>query len=299
MAGQDKYTDNYNGTEYEFTSTFVGNLREEPLNGDQLAATGTNSRLRALLFMWGEAVEELYGYTSNPLATTAIGNLEENDRYALGTLNNQFPNPPASTVPRRLVLSDAGLVPEPAADPEFVCPEPVEIPNIWDLISQNVSYSEANNTLPMDFSFAVNNTETNQGRGFGEYRGNLFSAELAQSGSNPAQPISTFRLVVASELHNLLAPFPYEVPSGSSADFPYVNSNFHDDTPPTLADLPELSEDNPFASGLESKGTLQYSLGRLWDSMAEDGLLLFSVPCADNEELELFGPRCPVRTSLV
>ena len=162
MAGQDKFTDNYNGTEYSFTSTFVGNLREEPLNGDQQAATGTNSRLRALLFMWGEAVKELYGYGSNPLAGNPLNNLSTEARNVLGTLNGVFNFPPAASVPRRIILSDADLVPEPAADPTFVCPEPgpvpIDIPNVWDLISQNVAYTENGIDTQMDFAFGVNNT---------------------------------------------------------------------------------------------------------------------------------------------
>jgi hypothetical protein len=295
MAGQDRFTDNYNGTEYEFTSTFVGNLREEPLNGDQLAATGTNSRLRALLFMWGEAVKELYGHTSNPLAGTALNNLSSEAKNVLGTLNGVFNFPPAANVPRRIVLSDAGLVPEPAADPTFVCPEPgpvpIDIPNVWDLISQNVAYTENGVDTQMDFAFGVNNTETNQERGFGRYRGNLFSGELALANTNPPGAIDTFRFVVASELHQVLAPFPYEVPSGTDADFPYVETpTFSAGNPPTLDVLPDLTTGNPFTTGLVSKATLQYSLGRLWDSMVENGLLLFSVPCADNDEIELFGP---------
>ena len=297
------YKDLYDSADtYTLKSSTVSNLREESLNDAQTAATGTNSRLRAIIYQWGQALVNLYNYGSNPFTDGGINGLKQlsaTDLQALATLNEVFPQPGLYD---RLVYSDAGLAPEPDADPSFSCPPEINIPNIWELITENITWQSGEN-VPMDFSICVNNTATNQGRTtFGDFIGNLYSAQLT-SKSNPSNenaiPNLSVRMLISTELHHLLAPFPYAVPSSSEAiNYPYSGENFSTDNPPSATDnLPTLSSENPFSS--ESKGSLGYSLGRLWESMDVKGLLIFSVPCADYNSEELFvtgeGTTCNLR----
>jgi hypothetical protein len=290
------YRDTYDGQQYQVnvdTATPSLNLREDILNTEQASLTGTNSRLRSILYMWGQAVEQLYGYAGgNPFDNKGLATASDDDKAALGTLGSTFES---TTTGQRMVLSDGGLANEPPNQQDCEAEIPVtQLANLWQTISDNIQYDD-NGTTNMDFTYAMSNTPLNQTRNYGEFAGNLWSMQIydkAAGSESGAVQDNTLRLVVSTEVANLLAPFPYAVSSGDGDNYPYGTNEFHENAPPKLTDLPDLLTTNPFyvnnTNINNEKYSLAYSFGRLWQVMQTDGLLLFSVQATDANSEELF-----------
>lgn len=240
------YTDIIDGNVYTLPNDVPTNgFREGVYNNTQLAATGTTSRIRALLYVWqAKTLLEDPTIESGPFFNSSDNNLtkEEKDTMRLDSTSG--------TSNFITLLSDSGYAPE-EPEGEIECSDNPGGKDPWEAIINTFNYDPSGGSDPTAFMRRYfTPTAANSGRSESE-KLDIWQDDPGDYGTKKGD------IVICSDIFHVITPTRYS----------------------QAVALPNLTDD-----AYENYSKVDHAFGNLFQLVEPGGALIFSVPYDGNPD---------------